>query len=112
MISDQSCHFFQSQLVIGHCTAVDWFIPPCLPIFYLNDILQKWEMLKKMKFWNEPVAHDCNSSYSGDRNQKDYGSKPSQANSSRDPILKIPMTKRAGGVAPGVGPEFKLQYHK
>jgi hypothetical protein len=26
--------------------------------------------------------------------------------------LKIPFTKRAGGVAQGVGPEFKPQYRK
>jgi hypothetical protein len=26
--------------------------------------------------------------------------------------LKIPITKRAGGVAQGEGPEFKAQYHK
>jgi hypothetical protein len=30
-----------------------------------------------------------------------------QANSSRDPISKIPNTKRAGGVAQGVDPKFK-----
>jgi hypothetical protein len=30
----------------------------------------------------------------------------------RDPILKIPITKRAAGVAQDVGPEFKPQYHK
>jgi hypothetical protein len=30
----------------------------------------------------------------------------------RDPILKKPFTKRAGGVAQGVGPEFKPQYCK
>jgi hypothetical protein len=30
-----------------------------------------------------------------------------------DPISKNPShTKRDGGVAQGVGPEFKLQYHK
>jgi hypothetical protein len=38
--------------------------------------------------------------------------KLTQANSSRDPISKIPNTKRAGGVAQGVGPECKPQYHK
>jgi hypothetical protein len=32
--------------------------------------------------------------------------KPVQANSSKDPILKITQ-KRAGGVAQDVGPEFK-----
>jgi hypothetical protein len=38
--------------------------------------------------------------------------KPAWANSSQDPILKIPITKKAGGVAEGEGPEFKPQYHK
>jgi hypothetical protein len=28
------------------------------------------------------------------------------------PISKIPNTKRAGGVAQGVGPEFRPQYKK
>jgi hypothetical protein len=54
----------------------------------------------------------CNPSYSGGRDQQDPGSKTSQANSSRDPILKNPSQKRAGGVAQGVGPEFKPQYCK
>jgi hypothetical protein len=56
------------------------------------------------------VAHACNPSYSEGRDQEDQGPKPIQANSSRDPILKIPNQKRAGGVAQGVGPEFKPQY--
>jgi hypothetical protein len=30
-----------------------------------------------------PVAHICNPSYSGDRDQEDCGSKPAQANSSK-----------------------------
>jgi hypothetical protein len=44
-----------------------------------------------------------------DRGQEDRSSKPAWANSSWDPILKQPITKqkRAGGVAQGVGPEFK-----
>jgi hypothetical protein len=34
-------------------------------------------------------------------------------NSSWDPILKTPITQKgAGGVAQGVGPEFKPQYRK
>jgi hypothetical protein len=40
---------------------------------------------------------------------------PSQppANSLRDPISKKPFTnKRASGVAQGVDPEFKLEYHE
>jgi hypothetical protein len=30
----------------------------------------------------------------------------------QDPISKNPSQKRAGGMAQGVGPEFKPQYHK
>jgi hypothetical protein len=53
------------------------------------------------------VANAYNPSYSGGKDQEDGGSKPLQANSLRDPIWKIPITKRAGGVAQGEGPEFK-----
>jgi hypothetical protein len=51
-------------------------------------------------------------SYSGGSDQEDHSSKPAWANSSRDPILKKPSQKRAGGVAQGVDPEFKPQHHK
>jgi hypothetical protein len=44
------------------------------------------------------VAHACNPSYSGGRDQEDLGSKPAWANRSRDPIPKNPSQKRAGGV--------------
>jgi hypothetical protein len=54
------------------------------------------------------VAH----SYSGGRDQEDHSSKPARANSSQDPILKIPNTKRAGRVIQGIGPEFKPWYCK
>jgi hypothetical protein len=58
------------------------------------------------------MAHACNSSYSGGRVQENHVSKPAQANSSRDTILKIPIPQeRAGGVAQSIGPEFKFQYH-
>jgi hypothetical protein len=59
-----------------------------------------------------PVAHACNPSYSRDRDQEDHGLKLASANSLREPISKIPITKRAGGVAQDEGPEFKPQYHK
>jgi hypothetical protein len=39
------------------------------------------------------VAHACNPSYSGGRDQKDCSSKPAQANSFQDPISKKPITK-------------------
>jgi hypothetical protein len=38
--------------------------------------------------------------------------KPAPANILRDPISKIPIIKRADGVAQGEGPEFKPQYCK
>jgi hypothetical protein len=58
------------------------------------------------------VAHTCNPSYSVSRDQENCRSKPAQANSLRDPISKIPITKRAGRVAQGEGHEFKPQYCK
>jgi hypothetical protein len=46
------------------------------------------------------VAHSCNPSYSGDRDQEDHGSKPAPANSLWDPIWKKnPSQKRAGTMA-------------
>jgi hypothetical protein len=45
------------------------------------------------------VAHACNPSYSGGRDQEDHSSKPARANSLQDPISKKPITKRAGVVA-------------
>jgi hypothetical protein len=51
-----------------------------------------------------PVAHTCNPSNSRGRDQEDQGSKSAWANSLRDPISKIPNTKRTGGVAQGVDP--------
>jgi hypothetical protein len=42
---------------------------------------------KKRLSWM-PVAHICNSGYSGDRDQKDRDLKPAQANSSQVPISK------------------------
>jgi hypothetical protein len=41
-----------------------------------------------------PVAHACNPSYSGGRDQEDRSSKP--ANSSWEPILKKPYHKKIG----------------
>jgi hypothetical protein len=58
------------------------------------------------------VAHACNSSYSGGRDQEELSSNPAGANSSARPYLKKKKNhkKRTGGVAQGVGPEFKPQY--
>jgi hypothetical protein len=59
-----------------------------------------------------PVAHVCNPSSPGGRGQENLALRPAQANSLRDPISKIPITKKACGVAQGVSPEFKSQYWK
>jgi hypothetical protein len=62
------------------------------------------------------VAHTFNPSYSGGRDQEGCSSKPAQANSLQDPISKKKkkkkITKRAGGVVQGEGPEFKPQFRK
>jgi hypothetical protein len=50
-------------------------------------------IIKKIKS-QAPVAHACNPSYSGDRDQEDCGSRPAWAKSLRDPILEIPITKK------------------
>jgi hypothetical protein len=46
------------------------------------------------------VAHTCNLSYSGSRDQEDDGSKPAQVNSSQDPFLgKKKKTHHKKGMA-------------
>jgi hypothetical protein len=58
-------------------------------------------------------AHANNTSYSGGRDQEDRSSKPAQTNSFQALISKKHITKKGlVGVAQGVGPEFKPQYHK
>jgi hypothetical protein len=57
------------------------------------------------------VAHTCNPNYSGGRDQKDLGSKPSLALFKRPYLKENPSQKRVGGVAQIVGPEFKPLYH-
>jgi hypothetical protein len=66
-------------------------------------------LLKKSEIGQVLVAHACNPSYSGSRDQEDRDSKQAWANSSRDPILKKAITQRAGVVAQGVGPEVKCK---
>jgi hypothetical protein len=58
------------------------------------------------------VAHSCNPSYSGGRDQEDHSSKLARANSSLRTYLQKILQKRAGGVVQDVGPEFKSQHHK
>jgi hypothetical protein len=66
------------------------------------------------------MAHSCNPSYLGGRDQEDRSSKPARANSSVRPCLEKNHHKTsAGGVAQGISSEFKPQnckrkkhYHK
>jgi hypothetical protein len=65
------------------------------------------------------MAHTCNTSYSGGRDQEDHSLKPIWANSLR-PYLekKSPSQKRAGGVAqdvcssPRIGKQNKTKQNK
>jgi hypothetical protein len=57
------------------------------------------------------VAHSCNPSYSGGRDQETHGSKPDQANGSPDPILKKLHKKGLMEWLKAKDPEFKPQYH-
>jgi hypothetical protein len=44
------------------------------------------------------VAHTCNPSYSGGRDQEDHSLRPALANSSQDPISNILNTRKRAGV--------------
>jgi hypothetical protein len=57
------------------------------------------------------VAHVCNSSYSGGRDEEDGGSKPAQQIVRKTLAPKNPSLKRISALAQGVGPEFKSQCH-
>jgi hypothetical protein len=59
-----------------------------------------------------PVAQACNPSYSRDKDQEDSGSKPPGQRVHKTLSWKNPSQKRAGGVAQGVGPEFKPSTQK
>jgi hypothetical protein len=54
--------------------------------------------IKSMISW-ALVAHTCNPSSLGGKGQEDHSSRPAQANTLWDPILKIHNPKRAGGLA-------------
>jgi hypothetical protein len=50
--------------------------------------MAKYYRSSKDEVSQAPVVYVCNPIYSGGRDQEDHGSKPAQANSSRDPISK------------------------
>jgi hypothetical protein len=59
-----------------------------------------------------PVAHFCNPSYSGGRDQEDLGSVSTWGEIVLETLSREnPSQKRADGLTKGVGPEFKPQYH-
>jgi hypothetical protein len=51
-------------------------------------------LFKNLIWGQTPVAHTCNPSYSGGKDQEDRGSKPAWANGLRDPISKKRITKK------------------
>jgi hypothetical protein len=55
--------------------------------------LDRWYTFKKEESW-APVVHACNTSHAGDRDQEDGLLKPTQTNSSGDPISKGFNTKQ------------------
>jgi hypothetical protein len=59
------------------------------------------------------VAHAYNLTYSRGRDQEDLSSKPNPEKQFERPYLeKTHSKKRAGGVAQGLGSEFKVQYRQ
>jgi hypothetical protein len=56
-----------------------------------------WKIFgKKYCVSQVPIAHACNPSYSGDRDQEDHGLSTAWANRLRDPVSKNPPQKSAG----------------
>jgi hypothetical protein len=64
-----------------------------LATLYLDLLREKTEDSNLRKYSWTLVAHICNPSYSGGREQEGCGSKPAWANSSQDPILKKTIKK-------------------
>jgi hypothetical protein len=63
----------------------------CKVSFVQKTFLPNWK--KEERSW-ALVAHACNPSYSGSRDQEDHVLKPAWESSSQDPILKKPITKK------------------
>jgi hypothetical protein len=68
-------------------------------------------LIKSWYCW-VPVAHACNPSYIGSRDQEDHGSRPAWANSLGDSILKKTHHKKRPVEWLKIGPDLKPQYCK
>jgi hypothetical protein len=52
-----------------------------------------FQSMRKPNNFRVQVAHICNLSYPGGRDEEDHSSKPARANSLRDPIMKTSSQK-------------------
>jgi hypothetical protein len=57
---------------------------------------ERWPIASRVQPHWVPVVHACNPSYMGGQDQEDHGLRPAQANTSQDPIYKIPRAKWNG----------------
>jgi hypothetical protein len=82
-------------LALGRLSQGDYELKASLDYIARRDLA----ILKKKKIHSQVlVAHTCNPSYSGDRDQEDHGLKPTQANSFHDPVLKKCITHTQKGL--------------
>jgi hypothetical protein len=86
-------------------------VDPSSTVVSVQNPLPETTPLSKALCGQAPMAHACKPSYSGTREQKDQGSNARQI-VCKTLSQKIPITKRAGRVAQGEGPEFKPQCRK
>jgi hypothetical protein len=66
------------------------WLTPCALVCFHGELVCDLNIIRKWML----VAHACNTSYSGGRDQEDRGSKPARANSLTDSVLGIPITKK------------------
>jgi hypothetical protein len=74
--------------------------------------VKRYTVPVRTKFSQASVAHTCNPSYSGGRDQGNRGLKSAWANSWRDRISKKPITEKSWWSDSRCRLEFKPKYHK
>jgi hypothetical protein len=77
---------FELDLLLARQVFHHWIYTSSQPIYYFLKL--------NLCFSQAPGAYTYNPSYSGGRDQEDCSLRQSQANSSQDPILKKPFTKK------------------